>query len=444
MVALARGNSRPVPRERRPTRLALKARNGIGAKHEAQESPSPPCCWDLRDCSERNCSTLGVELFRLAVVFACIVALAAVCVRTAVVAAEAEDNPALARSFWREHPDVLRAEILQGVTQAATHKTRLTLATSEQVQLLAALAPLAPEPFAVTGAMALRSGRYAAAERRLVDARQRDPRFEAARMLLAQTYLAQEKLVPGLKELVALTQISPEVMPVITAALAGYAKTPGAVPRLQRALHGNPAMADALLAYLAGDARNVQLILSLSSGAHGSGDLLRWQQKLLSSLVESGDAANALALWRQFTGRGIPDPGDFSNGAVHSPFTWTLLSSGGGAATSRGRRLDVQFFGEADTSLASTVLVLGPGTYELRFDLIGAASDQEAVHFLITCVPGGGKLLDLPLSAKSGSAARFQVPANCHAQKLQLLGFAQVFPAEVAFSIINLQVQKLG
>lgn len=351
----------------------------------------------------------------------------------------------MARLFWPEHPDVLRAEILIGVTQAASRRTGLTSSTADQVKSLAAIAPLAPEPFAVTGAMALRQREYRQAEQRLMDARRRDPRFEATRMLLAQTYLVQEKVVPGLKELVSLSQISPAVMPGITAALAAYSHAPGAVSRLQQALRGNPSLENALLAYLAADPRNAQLILSLVSGEHRGNTLSQWQQKLLSSLVSSGDAANALRLWHEFTGRGTPDLGDFSNSVIQSPFTWTLRTSSAGSATAHGQRLDVQFFGETDNSLASTTLILAPGQYQIGFRVSGASSDKPSVHLLLVCVPSGAKLLDVAVVPRTGaSGARFEVPAGCAAQTLNLMGFAQVFPTEAAFSISDVQVHKLA
>jgi hypothetical protein len=294
------------------------------------------------------------------------------------------------------------------------------------------------------GATALRDGRYDGAERLLIDARKRDPRYGASRFLLAETFLDEQKILPGLRELVVLSRISPQLMPAVATALAAYSHTPGAVPRLRQALRGNPEIENALLAFLANDARNARLILSLASGRKPSNGLTGWQQELLASLVKSGDPRDAVALWQQFTARAVPDVGDFSDSSVASPFTWNLASSSGGAAIAHGRMLDVQFFGEADTSLASKTVVLAPGQYRLQFKLTHPPSDRGSVHFVAACVPDGRKLLDAPIaSAAAGPAARFEVPERCQAQVLSLIGFAEVFPAETDFSIADLNVLKL-
>lgn len=383
----------------------------------------------------------GARIARRALLWILILCLAGVCIRSAVASSGPEQSRKLARAVWAHHPDVLRPRIMIEVAEAARAGQPLPSSTKEHLRLLSDVAPLAAEPFAVEGALALRRGQVAKAEELFLAARARDPRNAAVRFLLANAFLQRDQVLPALNELTVLTQISPQLTPSITGVFAAYARTPGAAVKLKRAIAGNPGLENSLLAALAEDPRNAPLILALAWKTRADGDLLQWQQKLLSSLLEAGKAADAAALWQRFTGRNSRDLGDFSDSSVASPFTWKLLSSSAGVAIARARTLEVEFSGQADASLASTVLTLEPGRYEFRWNLDDVPR-EPIVHWVITCVAPRAPMMDASVSSSPTAAASLEVPPGCPAQRLELKGFAQTFPTEVAFSVSSLQIKR--
>ncbi|MEO7564945.1 MAG: tetratricopeptide repeat protein [Sphingomicrobium sp.] len=332
-----------------------------------------------------------------------------------------------------------------GLAQASADRREPSAATAEQVEELLAREPLSAEPYAVKGAMALRGAKYGLAEQLLAASRQRDPRNRPVRFLLAEAYLRQQKVEPALQELVVLTHLSPEMTSPVTAMLAQYSRTLGATPRLRRALARNAPLENALLLQLAADPANAKLILSLASQIRGRDQLLDWQQKLLSSCVEAGQFRTAWELWRRFSNLPASAVGDFSDSKLPSPFTWTLILSGEGVANPGGRGLDVDFFGRRNVTLASKLLMLRSGLYELRFRVNEPSSDPSSLHWVFTCLLGGRDLLNLPLPKTSSGwvSASFQVPLGCEAQRVELKGLAQIYPTEVTLSIADLQVRKL-
>jgi hypothetical protein len=383
--------------------------------------------------------------FRLSLILISVAAVGAICIRTAVVSAEFDATPPLASWVSRGHPEALGAAIMQGVTRAASRGTPIDAQTAKALDLLSHKAPLSPQPFAVKGAIALRDGRQADAERLLVEARRRDPRDRGVRFLLADLFLREGKVVAGLQELAVLGTLSPGVSPSIAEMLAEYARAPGAIAAIREVLRRQPGLEHALLSKLAEDASNADLILSLAERDGPQNDLLDWQKKLLSSLVKAGEFRRAQDLWRQFSGRTEARIGDFADSKVTSPFTWSLLSSSDGSATATERGLEVQFFGRADAALASRLILLPAGEYELRYRLM-SSGEGTALHWRVDCLPNGGALLDAPLAkAPDGnSTSRFTVPLGCQAQRITLQGLAAVYPGEIDVSVADLEVRRRG
>ncbi|HEU4635700.1 MAG TPA: hypothetical protein VFS41_05935 [Edaphobacter sp.] len=389
-------------------------------------------------------TVLSVRI-RLALALISTAIVGGICVRTAIVAGEAHRNLPLASAISPADPEVLRAAIMQGVTGAASSGTPIDTATAEQVHLLSRKAPLSPVPFSVEGAIALREGRALDAERLLLEARRRDPRDRGVRFLLADLFLRQGKVVAGLQELGALATLSPGVAQSIAEVLASYSRTPGAIPKLRQALQRHPEIEQALLSKLAEDAANVNLVLSLATPSHVQNDVLDWQRKLLYSLVNSGQFARAQDLWHTFSGRTEAPLGDFSDSKVTSPFTWSLLTSADGTARAIDGGLEVQFFGRADVALASRLLLLHPGEYDLRFRAT-SSDDATLLHWRVTCLPSGRALLDVAVAEPSDgtSSSRFTVPLGCAAQRITLQGLAAVYPSETDVTIAGLEVRRRG
>lgn len=371
--------------------------------------------------------------------------LAVNCLRVALVASGGEDTNSLASSLWPGHPTVLRTDIMLRLAKGSARRQEPSAGIMQQVRLLSLKEPLAVEPYAVKGAIALRDAKYSRAAQLLIAARQRDPRNRPVRFLLADAYLRQEKINSALQELIVLTHLSPEMTSPVAAMLAQYSRTPGAARRLKGALTKNPQIENAVLLQLATDPANAQLILSLASRGYGNGQLLDWQQKLLSSSVEAGQFKTAWDLWTRFSREPVHAVGDFSDRKIASPFTWALTQSGEGSANSTPIGIDVDYFGRRDVSVASKLLTLTSGRYELRFRVLESSSDPSSLHWLVACLPSGSELANFALpKSKSGPVSfTFEVPVGCEGQRVELKGFAQVYPTEVALSIADFQVRRL-
>lgn len=369
-------------------------------------------------------------------------------IRTAVVSAYIESNPAFAASVWPGHPDVLASKSMAEVGQAAARGEAVPVETLGRLKLLSARSPLVPEPFLVTGATALRTGNYSKAEELLVAARQRSSRSIAARYLLSDLYLRQNRIPPALEELAVLTRLMPSISAPLAPALAQYAQTPGAAPRLRQVLKDDPQLESLLLTELAADPRNADLILWLARPHRPSDDVPRWQQRLVTSFVEAGDYSRAFQLWRRYAPQ-ADSSGDisrFERSASVSPFTWTLAQGSAGSAETHNGGLQVVFTGRNTVTLASRVSLLSPGSYRMRMQISDELPDAETISWSITCLANDSQILNIPFSrARSGVlSARFHVPRECRAQKFELKGVAQTFPQTAEFLLKEFQVEPVS
>ena len=121
------------------------------------------------------------------------------------------------------------------------------------------------------GAIALRKGDLARAARLIGSARDRAPRSPAARYLLADVYLKSNRPLPAMREMAVLNRLVPAASAQLAPSLAGYARTPGAIPQIRQILASYPELETPLLAKLSWDPNNADLILSLASANKATG-----------------------------------------------------------------------------------------------------------------------------------------------------------------------------
>jgi tetratricopeptide (TPR) repeat protein len=316
-------------------------------------------------------------------------------------------------------------------------------------------APLLSEPYLIEGASALSRGESERAAALFREARRRDPRSAAARYFLAQYYLQTGQAVRALEEASALTRLVPGASGALVPALARYAREPGAKPNLQKLFVENPQLGEQILAELARDASNASLVLGLAADGFGrkGGVVPGWQTQLLTSLISRGQFAQAHALWRRISGlrpnsTGLFNP-QFERIAAPPPFNWTFSSGKFGITEpAPPGKLQVMYFGRDDAELASQLLLLAPGPYELRMKISWQNPNIETsgLAWTLTCSPAARPLLSLPLSAADKDtgalSGTFTVPANCPAQKLSLVGVAQELPVERQATISNLWLSR--
>jgi tetratricopeptide (TPR) repeat protein len=306
--------------------------------------------------------------------------------------------------------------------------------TLERAKRLALAAPLSPDPFLIDAANAMQMGRVADAEQLLKQAVQRDPRSSAARFLLADIYLRSGQVQPGLRELVALSRIRPAFAGQLSAVLASFARTPGAVPTLKAALAEDPTLEPAVLNELSADAANARLVLSLASPTNSqSPKEPDWVGRLTAAMLGQGRVGEAYNVWSKYSPSARQNKHGFSFTSSASPFFWKFHESPQGVAEEIGGELRVSYPGTEDVTLASRVFALAPGRYRLQVAASGNLAAASNLEWSVSCLPGSGPAIAAARlsSSASGSgvvAINFLVPETCAGQRLELKGIADTIP----------------
>ena len=363
-------------------------------------------------------------------------------VRSAVVSAYADERPAIAEQVWPRHPQVNLGLAMAEIGQAAAAAETIVPASALRRSEGAAIgAPLAVEPFLIKGAVAKTEGREDLAERLFVEARRRDPRSAAARYFLAERYLSSGRATEALQEVSALARLVPHGSQVLVPGLVQYARTPGSAPHLRRMFVANPQIGQAILTELASDAANADLIMRLAGPvaiATGDAPVPAWQGKLLNALIERGEFVRARDLWSRVSGIRPPNPPGlvnqgFAKISAPPPFNWRFGSGSFGVAEPEaGGKLNVIFYGRENAEIASQLLLLPPGQYQLRMAASSDVGESSSLEWSVTCAPGKARLATIPLKRATVTGKRlsgtFTVPHQaCAAQWLKLTGMAKEF-----------------
>lgn len=379
-------------------------------------------------------------------------------VRSAAAAKYVDDRLDLAERAWPAHPSVAMAMSMSEIGQSAAKQRGASRLSVTRAMAAARHAPLRTEPFLIEGAMAVSEARPAQAERLFIEAKRRDPRSSAARYFLAQRYFASQRPLLGLVEASTLTKLVSGGSTALVPGLTQYAQAPGAVPNLRRIFAGNRELRDGVLVALASDANNAGLVLALAGSDEerlNSDVAPAWQGPMLKPLVARGDFAQAHALWSRISGSppgrtGLFNP-QFAKLSAPPPFNWSLFSGDFGLAEpAPAGGLQIIYYGRADAEFASQLLLLAPGTYELRMQVTRDAENEQpsGLAWLLTCQPRSQRLLALPVVGRAGIArplsGRFTVPVNCPAQLLSLSGSARDVAESEQVLIANLQLIGLA
>lgn len=379
-------------------------------------------------------------------------------VRTAVVTHAVGSRPALAAKLWPGHPRVQLALAMTDIGTAAGAGRAPAANSIAQGLAASRRAPLSIQPFLIRGAALQSQGRDDLAEPVFVEASRRDPRSSAARFFLAQRYLSSGRAGEGLRHASVLVRLVSGGSGVLVPAIAQYARAPDAAPALARMFEVNPALRDEVLAALARDADNLDLVLKLADRTPADDRVAAapaWQAELLRSLVERGDYDQAHALWRRISGinhapAGIFNP-QFARLSAPAPFNWSFASGDFGVAEpAAGDSLQLLYYGRTNAEFASQTLLLAPGTYALSMRVLRTPDGEgpSGLAWSLTCPSrtGAPPLLALPLGSAAGAAqtvtGRFTVPAACRAQLLKLAGTAREPASSEQVTISNLQLVR--
>jgi hypothetical protein len=376
-------------------------------------------------------------------------------VQSATVDALARRNPYAAASISPGDP---RIALNLAMTEFRLKQGAVTPAVAERAIGSLQDAPLAEEPFFLAALAALVRGDEAAAEPLLVEAKRRNPRSRATRILLLDRHLRAGRVRQAAAEMSGVSRLMPATRSVLVPQLARFAGDPKTSGVLAEILRSDPELKRSLLEHLASSGAEPDIVLRLAgneAGPAANGQSPAWQQQLLSSLVNKGDVAGAQALWARFAGvtaggAAVYD-GQFQRRPGPPPFNWQFASSAAGVAEpTKSRSLQVEYYGRADAELASQLLTLPPGRHQLRFKAVGDTPERgSSVSWRLVCHPSKVEIASVPINKLSyaprtiGSA--FVVPpSGCSGQWLRLVGMPAEFPTAHSITISDLQIGKAG
>ena len=370
-------------------------------------------------------------------------------VRNAAILGLAETKPAEAARMWSTHPTTEISRAMTEIGRAARDRRPVPATVFASMADAATKEPLASEPFLVRGVRAELSGDGVTAQRAFEAAQWRDPRSLPAAYFLADRYFRLGDAGRGLREIAALSRLSPSGAVTVAPYIAAYAASPANWPVLRQLFRDNPDLAGAALAVLARNASTAPAVLALAdqrqklTGAP-------WLPSLLNTLAEAGKYAQAHDIWAKAAGSQVR-PGDllhdsaFTDRSSPPPFNWALTTSTVGLAERQpGGRLHVIFYGQEDGFLATQLLLLPPGAYRLSMQLLGDPARARALSWSAWCDKAGSPLASATLDAVAGRGLHFQVPTGCSAQWIRLAGASSDMPQQIDVTIAALKLEKAG
>ena len=345
--------------------------------------------------------------------------------------------------LWPAHPNVAVEQLFVDAAVAARASQSLDSNQRARLRNVATRAPLEPQPFMLEGAVAQLEGDTARALRLYHAARRRDPRDPAARLLLADLELRHGLVEQGLGNLVAITRIEQGKAAPVLPAIVEYVQAPGAVGKVRRVFARHPILADAVLTQLAADPRNAPLIRSLAPAKRGAG-VAAWEQRLIETMLASGDPLEARRLWLGFnrigSGAGdLPFNQQFRPLPAGPPFNWTVASGRAGLAEIRpSGGLAIVHFGREPIVLARQLLVLEPGRYAVDTAIDGRG-EPGRLEWRLQCLTGGE-----PQILDADSRATFQASPACRAHWLELHAAPDGSEQQIERTVIRVELRKVG
>jgi len=367
-------------------------------------------------------------------------------VRTAVVEALADANPAMASNWWPAHPAVEVSSAMTAIARAAHDRKPVPPSTFAIMADAASKAPLAVEPFLVRGVQLQVAADGSGAQRAFEAAQWRDPRSLPAAFFLADRYLRIGDNSRGLNEVATLSRLAPNGAATLAPYVAAYARIPSNWPSLRQVFRANPQLAGPALFTLASSMATVPAVLALADLPVKPGQA-QWLPALMNTLLDAGEYARAREIWSRANGLRSADlvyDASFRDKAAPPPFNWSLTSSAVGLAERQtGGRLHVVFYGQEDGILASQLLLLPPGLYRLSMQLLGDPSRAKALNWSIWCDKAASPIASVGLD-RTGQGWGFAIPAGCPAQWLKLSGASGDLSQQVDVNIGALKLERIA
>lgn len=369
-------------------------------------------------------------------------------VRNAAVEQLAALHPEAAAKLWRGHPAVEISLGLANVGNAAREQRPINPGTFAMIDDAAAKAPLSSEPFLVRGVQAQLAGNFRSALQAFTAAQWRDPRSLPAAYFLADYYFRTGRPLQGLVQTAILAKLSPQGGDTIAPFLATYARDRANWPQIRALFRSQEALQDSVLSALAREAGNADAVLAIAGPSYRRADS-PWVPVLLSSLAANGNYQRAHDIWASVAhvrpqAAALLFDGDFTQAAPPPPFNWTLTTSTVGLAERQtGKGLHVIFYGNQEGVLASQLLLLRPGMYQLKLQISGGPA-SDALRWSIRCDKASQPIATVTLREAASRGWAFGVPDRCAAQWLELSGRSGDIAEQADVSIDRLFLTRAG
>jgi hypothetical protein len=323
--------------------------------------------------------------------------------------------------------------------------------------------PLAPDPFYAAAVVRIRRGDRTGAIPLLEQARRREPRWLAPRLLLAQQYLLAGKANGAVGEIAGLTRLSTSVGGQLLDALVPLSRDPAMRPAVLAALRRDPLLRQSFIAHVTRQGGDASLLFKSVVSAPDVGSASDDQAAVVNMLAGSGDFQRAYLAWINFlpekalSGIAFIYDGSFAGLPGPPPFNWRLFTDGSGNAElirksslPQGTALEVNYFSEQPATLAEQTIVLEPGSYVFSYSVTGSRDGDigGGLGWSLRCLDKqGAELLRSGLlpGRPTRVDVRFAVPASgCAAQKLSLAGTSGDVPATIRAEYSGLTVTRLS
>lgn len=389
-------------------------------------------------------------------------ALAWTCVRTTIISVLPPQSPA----FMRIAPDDAQGTLARATLALAATvdpndpmsvgfgRKSLDPTTIAAVQRAAMQLPLDGRPYLILGNQQLVHKQTARGIRSLEAGQRLEPRNPLIHLALLVQYLTNYRFSPAAEQMSVLSRLMGNTQPVIATALAQMLLMPETEGAAKKALLTDPNLERSVLTTLATGSARPQQIFALASprALADAGNRESWGPALVSRLVAANQFTEARQVWQRIyrlpeaaVAAPIFNP-QFRTMPASAPFDWMLTAGGLGAADPANGTLAVAYYGRDSGTLASQMLVLSPGRYQIAFATEGGKPNAASrLFWSVACVTGDKTVLaNVAVPTTPGThraSGTFAVPAACAAQTLTLRGEAGEFPSPISLTIKGLAIR---
>ncbi|MFM5949480.1 MAG: hypothetical protein ACKOPM_09680 [Novosphingobium sp.] len=297
--------------------------------------------------------------------------------------------------------------------------------------------PLASDPLTALAAQSLaddprgRSGKEAAL---LAEALRRDPRSRPARILMLRQMAANGDLKGAFDQLAVFSRLNPGLVEAIMEAITARVGNVRQVDDALTAIEGHDGLYLPFVNRMVGKRKPPEVVLHLAQRLPAKFVAKpEIRRSIVRQLVDAGLYADARTFWQQGNNgqsNGLVHSPDFADSAAPPPFNWQLYVGPTGAAErARSGGLTIAYYDRNPGFLATQLLTLRPGTYQVQADYEVLSGTADNVRLRVVCLGGGTVLGEAALvqrkPGRNGLKLNFAVPAtSCSGQMLAISGVA--------------------